>query len=72
MQVGDAVKLSLEGLVHVTEVLEYYNLGWDSVGLVVKKYECQSHVFEDPQSCYDIYIAGHTITMLSKDQIEKI
>ena len=63
MQVGDAIKLTLEGLVYVTEVCEYHNLGWDSVGLIVKKYECQS---------YDIYIEGHIIKMLSEAQIEEI
>ena len=63
MKAGDAVRLTLEGLVYLTEVCEYYNLGWDSVGLVVKKYECQF---------YDIYIEGHIIKMLSGTQIEEI
>ena len=63
MQVGDAIKLTLEGLIYLTEVCEYYNLGWDSVGLVVKKYECQF---------YDIYIEGNIIKMLYKDQIAEI
>ena len=63
MQVGDAIKLTLEGLVYLTEVCEYYNLGWDSIGLIIKKYECQS---------YDIYIEGHIIKMLSETQIAEI
>ena len=63
MQVGDAIKLTLDGLVYVTEILDYSSLGYDSVGLIVKKYECQS---------YDIYIEGHIIKMLSETQIAEI
>lgn len=63
MQVGDAIKLSLEGLVYATDVLDYSSLGYDSVGLIIKKYECQF---------YDIYIEGRIIKMLSETQIEEI
>ena len=72
MNTGDLVSLSLEGLVYVTDVLECYNLGWDSVGLIIKKYEYQSHVFNDAKSCYDIYIEGHTILMLSEPHLKSI
>ena len=67
-KVGDLIKLTLEGLVHVTEVLSYRGIGIDSVGLVVKKYERLTNV----TYIYDIYIEGKLIKEMFNRHLEEI
>ena len=67
-EVGDLIKLSLEGLVHVTEGLSHRGIGIDSVGLVVKKYE----PFTRTSTYYDIYIEGKLIKEMFKRHFEEI
>ena len=67
-EVGDLIKLTLEGLVHVTESLSYRGIGIDSVGLVVKKYERLTNVCY----VYDIYIAGKLIKEMFNQHLKEI
>ena len=67
-KVGDLIKLTLEGLVHVTEVLSYRGIGIDSVGLVVKKYERLTNV----TYIYDIYIEGKLIKEMFNQHLEEL